>query len=307
MPTAPRRSPRRSWPLVAASLLVLGIGTARSGGAQESRAVRERLGTVDSTQTLAIRTRDGSTFIGRLLDRDSAAVRLTTEAGVVTVRVATIVRVDVIGASDVRNGVYWFPSPNATRLLFAPTGRMLERGDGYVSDYELFFPGVAYGVTDRVTIGGGLSVFPGIGLDEQILYFTPKIGLVRGEKVNVAVGALVATFPEFDDDKSTSFGIVYGVGTFGGPNGSVTAGVGYGYTNGGLADRPAILLGGEARVSRRVALITENYAVPGVDGVLLSGGLRFFGEQLAVDLAVVAPVGGTDTVGIPFVGFVFNF
>jgi hypothetical protein len=287
---------------------VLGAASAGRAGAQESRAVRERLASVDSTQTLSVRTRDGSTFIGRVLDRDSVAVRLATEAGVVTVRTATIVRVDVVGAADVRNGVYWFPSPNATRLLFAPTGRMLERGDGYVSDYLLFFPGVAVGVTDRVTVGGGMSLFPGVSLDDQVYFFTPKVGVLQGEKVNVAVGALVAAVPGiFDDDDRSSFGILYGVGTYGGPNGSVTGGIGFGYADGGLTDRPAILLGGERRVSRRVALITENYAVPGLDGVLLSGGLRFFGEQLAVDLALVAPVGDGDAIAIPFVGFVFNF
>jgi hypothetical protein len=287
---------------------VLGAASAGRAGAQESRAVRERLATVDSTQTLAVRTRDGSTFIGRVLDRDSAVVRLATEAGVVTVRTATIVRVDVVSAGDMQNGEYWFPSPNATRLLFAPTGRMLARGDGYVSDYQLFFPGVAVGVTDRVTVGGGMSLFPGIGLDEQVYFFTPKVGVVSSEKANVAVGALIAAVPGIGSgDEPSTFGILYGVGTLGGPNGSVTGGLGFGFADGDLTKRPAILLGGERRVSRRVAVITENYAVPGIDGVLLSGGLRFFGEQLAVDLALVAPVGEGDAFAIPFVGFVFNF
>ena len=36
---------------------------------------------------------------------------------------------------------------------------MLKKGEGYFSDYELFFPGIAYGVTDNVTIGGGFGSF----------------------------------------------------------------------------------------------------------------------------------------------------
>ena len=30
--------------------------------------------------------------------------------------------------------------PNATRLLFAPTARMLPRGGGYLGDYEVVMP-----------------------------------------------------------------------------------------------------------------------------------------------------------------------
>lgn len=305
---ASQRTVRMRGLLLTAALAVLCAATPLRADAQENRRVRDRLEAADSTQTLSVRTRDGSTFIGRFVSRDSAAVRLATQVGMVAVPTAAIVKIDVIGAGDMRRGVYWFPSPNSTRLLFAPTGRMLDAGNGYVSDYELFFPGVAYGVSDRVTIGGGLSLIPGVGLDEQVFYFTPKVGLVRGPNLNVAAGALVAAVPGIGDgDDASSFGILYGVGTYGSPNGSVTGGVGFAYADGGLADRPAILLGGERRVSRRLALVSENYAVPGIDGVLISGGVRFFGEQLAVDLALVAPVGEEGGFAFPFVGFVFNF
>jgi len=312
-PTTVLPAPARRWPgshrlLLAIALALWGAAGAGRAEAQENRRVRERLAAADTTQTLAVRTRDGSTFIGRLVDRDSAVVRLATQVGAVAVPTSTIVRVDLVGATDVRNGVYWYPNPNTTRLLFAPTGRMLSAGDGYVSDYELFFPGVAYGLTDRVTIGGGVSLFPGLGLDEQVYYVTPKVGLVSGERVNVAAGALVATVPGIGDgDEPSAFGILYGIGTYGGTNGSVTGGLGFGFADGQATDRPAVMVGGERRLSRRLALVTENYAVPGLEGALLSGGARFFGEQLAVDLAMVVPVGGGEVFAFPWVGFVFNF
>jgi hypothetical protein len=41
--------------------------------------------------------------------------------------------------------------PNYSRLLFAPTGRPLKKGDGYFSDYEVLFPGLAVGLTDHVS------------------------------------------------------------------------------------------------------------------------------------------------------------
>ena len=39
-----------------------------------------------------------------------------------------------------------------TRLFIGPTGRPLRKGAGYFSDHFIFLPGVAYGVTDNVTL-----------------------------------------------------------------------------------------------------------------------------------------------------------
>src|SRR5262245_9767297 len=80
--------------------------------------------------------------------------------------------------------------PNYSRLLFAPTGRPLKKGDGYFSDYELVFPGVAVGVTDNFSIAGGVSIIPGLRLDRQVLYVSPRLGWNIGEKAAVSVGAI---------------------------------------------------------------------------------------------------------------------
>ena len=46
------------------------------------------------------------------------------------------------------------------------------------------------------------------------------------------------------------------------------------------------MLGAEKRLSRRVSFVTENYLIPNQDAnVLISYGLRFFGEKLSADLA----------------------
>ena len=50
-------------------------------------------------------------------------------------------------------------------MFFAPTARTLEHGKGYVADYYLFFPIVAYGVTDRITVAGGMSILPAVKFD----------------------------------------------------------------------------------------------------------------------------------------------
>ena len=60
---------------------------------------------------------------------------------------------------------------NDTRLLFSPTGRPLRKGEGYFSDFELLFPGVAVGLTDHLSIAGRhVRSSPASGSDEQAFY-----------------------------------------------------------------------------------------------------------------------------------------
>ncbi len=71
------------------------------------------------------------------------------------------------------------------------------------------------------------------------------------------------------------------------------------------------MLGGEKRIARRVSLVTENYALTGESGALISYGIRFFGEKLSADLALWNPVGvegaGAIFPGIPYVAFAVKF
>ena len=60
-----------------------------------------------------------------------------------------------------------------------------------------------------------------VGLDEQIFYLTPKVGLYASPTVNIAVGALVAGAKVISDESPA--GIGYGVATFGGEDANVTA------------------------------------------------------------------------------------
>ena len=68
------------------------------------------------------------------------------------------------------------------------------------------------------------------------------------------------------------------------------------------------MIGGDARLSRRLGLVTENYIFPGeLEGVLLSLGMRFFGEKMALDFGLILPAARVGGVLLPFAGFVVNF
>jgi hypothetical protein len=269
--------------------------------------LKGQLRVADSTIVQMVKTIDGSSNVGRITLIDSLNIQLQTTVMTISIPIDKITEVKEVPAESIKGGEYWFPNPNATRLFFGPTAHMLKGGEGYFSDTYVFFPQVVVGVTDFITLGGGMSLFPGAGMDNQILYFMPKVGMAVNPMFHLAGGALIIKIPDFDQDVST-VGVLYGAGTYGGRDRSFTAGLGYGFVGDEMADRPMVMVGGEYRMSRRVSFVTENWLFPGLDQPLVSGGFRFFGEGLAVDIAL-ANVLGEDMImpGVPFIGFVYNF
>ncbi|HJQ09423.1 MAG TPA: hypothetical protein VJ840_00150 [Gemmatimonadaceae bacterium] len=268
--------------------------------AQAQPDIRDRLTVPDSAHLQIMTLADGSKVYGRIISVASDTVTFQTQAGSMQVAASHIREIKEIPLVQSRGGEYWFPNPNATRLFFAPTGQMLKKGEGYFSDYELFFPGVAYGVTDNVTIGGGFSLFPAAA-DEQVYYLTPKIGFSASDRVHLATGVL------FAGTKGGTGGIYYGVATFGDSDGSVTVGGGYGFAGGKIESKPVGMIGGELRLAERVGIVSENYLLPiSENNLLYSFGFRFLGEKLTTDLALVN-VSGSHIIGVPYVDFVFKF
>lgn len=302
------RLPIHPRTIVVVASLLLATSAPHYVGAQQPASPRSPTPLVlqppDSGKIQRLTLKDGSQLVGRIVSVDSTSVRFESSLGVSTLAIDAIESVKQEQRGQLRGGRYYFPNPNATRLVFAPTGRMLQQGEGYFSDYWIFFPGIAVGVTDRFTMGGGMSLVPEVGLDQQILYITPKLGLIQSPKLNVAVGALAASIP-FDSESETA-GILYGVSTWGEVDASFTAGLGYGFVNGDLADSPIIMAGGELRASPRISLVTENYLFPG-GGTGLSGGIRFLARDISVDLAIATFHERNDSFWLPFLGFVWKW
>ena len=277
--------------------LLLSVGPAQ---AQVTNDLRSKMTVPDSAHMQIVTLRDGSTIFGRIVSVSADTVVFQGGGGSMQLAAGSIKEIKEIDASDLREGSYWFPNPNSTRLFFAPSGQMLKRGEGYVSDYELFFPGIAYGVTDNFSIGGGFSLLPAAA-EDQAYYFTPKIGFSVAEKVHLAAGVL------FAGTRGGTGGVYYAVGTLGDGNGSVTLGGGYGFAGGKIERKPVGMLGAEKRLSRRIAVVTENYLLP-VSGnnVLYSFGLRFMGDKITTDLALFNTA-NSRVIGFPWVDFVFRF
>ena len=212
------------------------VGSASGiAGAQASRVPVPR----DTNITHVLYLADGSTLVGKLISRDSSIIRFETNGGTLTVPIERVKELRAVAASEVRGKEYWFPDANGTRLFFAPTGRMLKKGEGYYSNTYLLLQNFVGAPSNNFTFGGGFSIVPSDEfLTQNVYYVTPKVGLYNKPKANVAVGALVGIVPAGNNNDPTTFGILYGVGTRGGPDASVTAGVGYGFADGDLQNRP---------------------------------------------------------------------
>ncbi len=280
-----------------AALLAAVLSTPARARAQSG--VQVRLAEPGEVQEL--RLADGSALIGRVVEVGDPIRFELVSGGVVEVRPAQVRGLRTV-KGDIHDGELWSPDPSSNRLFFGPTARMIGAGHGYLAVFEAIFPSVSVGLTDRATIGAGTLLIGDLGTDRPF-WFVPKVQVVALEQVAVSLGALAIVG---GDDTA---GILYGVATLGAPDHAVTMGLGYGWVNDELANTPAILVGGEARVAKGVKLITENYLIPTGDGdsaVLLSAGPRFFNERLSADLGIaVSATGGGGF--FPLVNFVYNW
>ncbi len=187
----------------------------------------------DSGQIQMLKTLDGSVSFGRIVQVGADSIAFRTRFGRVSIPVSDIRDVRDVSARSVRNGEYWYPNPNGSRLLFAPTGRALKKGQGYVADHFLLFPSMTLGLSDRITIGGGVSVIPGIDMTDQLFYFTPKVSLYQSESAHLATGAFLMRVPTGDGFSDVELAaIYYGVATLGNADRSITTGLGYGRAGG---------------------------------------------------------------------------
>ena len=252
-----------------------------------------------------VRLSDGSVLYGRVLEQTPEELVIQTESGA-TVRVSRgqVAAIESLRGRVVR-GQVWPEDRNTSRLFFAPTGRAVPAGEGYLGVYELVFPFLTFGVTDRVTISAGTPIVPGI--IGEVFYLAPKLEVLRAPGASAAVGAL-ALFAsgEYLDG---SVGLVYGVGTFGSTERALTVGATVPFYSAEgdseIGSDPTFLLGGEARLTRRTKFITENYFGTGLDGAVVSGGLRFLGDRLSADFGLVTTLENGEP--FPLVNFVYSF
>lgn len=169
----------------------------------------------------------------------------------------TISKITLPGAYVDRKGRNWFANPNATRYFFAPSAIPLKKKEGYYQNAYLIANSVNVGITNSVTLGGGVVI-------PLLFYVTPKISCKVYK--NVYLGAGILFTQSFITEFKLSAGIGYGLVTLGNREHNLTLAAGFGYSrvdsNYGSTRRPIATLNGMSRIGKRLSLVTENWLIP---------------------------------------------
>ncbi|MFU8861929.1 MAG: hypothetical protein ACNA8K_16075 [Cyclonatronaceae bacterium] len=136
----------------------------------------------------------------------------------------------------------------------------------------------------------------------------PKVSFpVGSDNFNLAAGGL---FGGLIGANSESLGFAYGVATVGNSDKNLSLGLGYGYAGSDWSNTPFVNISGMLRVARRTYLLTENhfFSADSETYGLLSFGIRYAPENLAVDFGLIRPTDDADgLIGIPWLGITIPF
>ena len=272
----------------------------------------------NNKQVYRVTLNDKSSYIGEITEETTSTLVLINQTTGVKTELPTtqIQKKELLSESSIKNNEYWFENPNATRYLFGPSAFNLKKGEGYYQNTMLLLNSFNVGITDYFSIGGGiefLSTF--ITLSEgnfnPIIYFTPKVGFSVADNIHVGGGVLLASISQFGETSNTGLGMLYGLGTYGNLDHNVTATIGWGSVDGNSFNKPLITVSGMTRVAKKTALVTENWLIPTDSSYepIFSYGVRFFGENIAVDLAFINnwDIAQSLLIGVPYVNFVVKF
>ena len=265
----------------------------------------------DAPATRRVVLTDGSVLIGTIVDEQADPLVVVSANGIEQ----RIARDRVAEITPLYAGRFTRLDPNRTRLFLAPTGRTLGRGSGRFSAYTII-PSVAYGVTDRIDLSAGMAI-PAASSEgfATAINVNGKIQLLPiGDGGGLAIGTNAVIPISSEDFAPGVAGTFYAVATVGSETSAATFGAagfyGTDFEDFAVGEGAAFLFGYEHQLSSSVKFITEDYLlVSGQAAGLISGGVRFFSDRLAADIAAVAAVGdgGFFISPIPYVGFAYNF
>ena len=283
-----------------------------------------------TTGEVTIMLKDGGTLVGTVVAEDANIVTLRTASGVeLKLPKQAIASREAPKPKSEMRSTSPLTDPNESRLMFAPTGRPLGKGNGYFSDHYVVFPGLALGLTKNLSVAGGVSVIPALGLSEQVFYVSTSAGWTFGDKAALAVGGFVARGPS-DDGADSGGGALFAVGSLGPSDRSLSLGLAlvaerkyedhFGprgeYLSSdvtwGFRDAPVVMVGGSLRVARTLSLISENWLFLGEDFDLsqqpFGVALRFFNGRLSADVGVVlVPEILDEGFPVPWLSFSYHF
>jgi len=255
-----------------------------------------------------------------------------------TLRISTkeiedIQNVSPAGVRYLRNRIFFWQSDKNTRLFLGPTGYTLRKKEGVLADYWFIFPYLSYGITDHITLGGGLTLLPtsdSLNPFKPAYYFGPKLKLWSSEIFSIAAGVFMLKI--YDDSTQKYFplsGTYYISSSFELNELHLSLGVGNLFIGGFVLPRPIFMLAGHYQFTENIAIITENiwvwHPALGVLGTfwnaqgiistpqnnnspdIFSIGGRYYTDQYSIGGALIFIISSSPMQTIPFIDFIYYF
>ena len=249
----------------------------------------------DSSKFVKITFIDSTFSIGTILNKSDTSILFQSLSDLIfTVRTDRIKEINYAYNDSVVNK-YSRNNHGKSRLFFSPTARTLEAGKGYFSVHEVFFPFISIAVVDNFELDGGISIYP--EGDKNYYFLGSKFQFYCSENISAAAGVAYLGIFKMSDVALLGYGIV----TLGSEEMGVTLGYGSNLLHQRKNDLSGLfMVGGDILISDFVKLISENYLLMEGDRttVVYSSGVRFFGKNLAADIAFFGAIDSSK--GWPF-------
>ena len=269
--------------------------------------------------------------VGRILQVTSDTTIFLYGADTMKIFNGDIVDIQNVSSAAVRylrNSIFFWQSDKNTRLFLGPTGYTLRKKEGVLADYFFIFPYLSYGITDHITLGGGLTFLPtSDSLFNPAFYFGPKLKLWSSEIFSIAAGVFMLKI--FDDTTQKYLpliGTYYISGSFELKKFHLSTAVGNLFIGGFVIPRPIFMLAGHYQFTEKIAIITENIWVghPALSvfgtfwstlGIpqnnnspdIFSIGGRYYTDQKSIGIALIFNISSSPIQTIPFVDFIYYF
>lgn len=265
---------------------------------------------------------DGSKISGKILSKsEDETIVQTKNFGNLKITNEKIKRIEPIDGTIAKTGKVWFKNPTYGLYYLTPTAIPQKKGEGYYHNYYGLGNEFSYAITDHATIGGGLTGPLGV-------YLTAKVSTSVNEYAHVGGGVFLGN-SIFPIVRSSNFGLALGYCSFtvGNIDHNLTATVCYGFMNSqsntDLMNQPLMQLSGTVRVSKKLAIVSENWIVP-VNGdpfnrgfkedshyePFISYGCRILNKRGSFDIGFLNTPAFWENqflVGMPYIGFVTRF
>lgn len=212
------------------------------------------------------------------------------------------------------------PNRNGTQYFLFTSAIPLDRGEGYFKNMMVTFNQAAIGVTKNFSLGAGVDLASVVTTRTEgpVWFARTQLSGSLSDMMHIGATAFYLNYPlptagdVPEELKTSGFGAVLGMFTFGNADNQVTVSGGWGHDGERATRGPILNVSGAYRAFPNVSFMTEHWILtdPEESFPLHMFGIRVIGDYLALDAGLAYDQEITSKItpiGLPFVAATLNF